>query len=119
MSVNAIANSKTYTLQGWSTGMEALVASITKSLLNDRLSITLAGVTGLNKGGSINMDSHSRGRDFTNVQHIKVPLAQVQLNVSYTFGNTKVRTKEHKSRIENDFMEKKSEQEQINGTTNM
>ena len=119
LSVNAIANSKTYTLQGWSTGMEALVASITKSLLNDRLSITLAGVTGLNKGGSINMDSHSRGRDFTNVQHIKVPLAQVQLNVSYTFGNTKVRTKEHKSRIENDFMEKKSEQEQINGTTNM
>ena len=90
-----------------------------RSLLNDRLSITLAGITGLQDGGSINMDSHSRGRDFTNLQHIKVPLAQAQLHVSYTFGNTRVRAKEHKSRIENDFMEKKSEQEQINSTTNM
>lgn len=119
LSLNAIANTKSYTLQGWSTGMEALVASVTKSLLNDRLSITLAGITGLQDGGSINMDSHSRGRDFTNLQHIKVPLAQAQLHVSYTFGNTRVRAKEHKSRIENDFMEKKSEQEQINSTTNM
>lgn len=119
LSVNAIANSKSYALQGWSTGFEALVGSLTKTFLNDRLSVTLAGITGLHDGGSLRMDTHSRGADFTNVQRIKVPLSQVQLHLSYTFGNTRVKAKEHKSRIENDFMEKKSDQEQINSSTNM
>jgi hypothetical protein len=41
----------------------------------------------------------------------------VQLSVSYTFGNTGVKTREHKTRIENDFLEKKSEQEQISNSS--
>ena len=51
------------------------------------------------------------------MQHIRVPITQAQLHVSYTFGNQRVKAKEHKSRIKNDFMEKKSEQEQIGTAT--
>ena len=56
------------------------------------------------------------GSDYTQMQHIRVPVSQVMVSVSYTFGKQGVKAKEHKSRIKNDFMEKKSEQEQI-GTT--
>ena len=46
-----------------------------------------------------------------------MPLSQLQLNLSYTFGKKGVQTREHKSRIENDFLEKKSDQEQISNTS--
>ena len=117
LSANVIASMKTYTLQGWSTGFQGIVGSLSKSLLNDRLNISLSAITGLKKGGNINIDSYSAGRDFVHRQNISVPLSQVQLVVSYTFGNTGIKAKEHKTRIENDFLEKKSEQEQISNTS--
>jgi outer membrane receptor protein involved in Fe transport len=117
LSANVIASMKTYTLQGWSTGFQGLVGSLSKSLLNDRLNISLSAITGLEKGGDIHIDSYSAGRDFVHRQNISVPISQVQLVVSYTFGNTGIKAKEHKTRIENDFLEKKSEQEQISNTS--
>ena len=117
LSANVIASMKTYTLQGWSTGFQGLVGSLSKSLLNDRLNISLSAITGLDKGGDIHIDSYSAGRDFVHRQNISVPISQVQLVVSYTFGNTGIKAKEHKTRIENDFLEKKSEQEQISNTS--
>ena len=117
LSANVIASMKSYTLQGWSTGFQAVVGSLSKSLLNDRLNVSLSAIAGMGKGGNIHIDSYSAGRDFTNKQNISVPLSQVQLSVSYTFGNTGVKTREHKTRIENDFLEKKSEQEQISNSS--
>ena len=117
LSANVIANSKTYTLQGWQSGFQVLVASLSKSLLGDRLNVSLSAITGLHDGGSISIDSYSAGRDFTHRQHIRVPMSQLQLNLSYTFGKKGVQTREHKSRIENDFLEKKSDQEQISNTS--
>lgn len=119
LSANVIANSKTYTLQGWSSGFEAFVASLSKSLLSDRLNISLSAITGIHSGGSIHIKSYSAGRDFCHRQDIRVPLSQLQLNISYTFGKKGVQTREHKSRIENDFLEKKSDQEQISNPQGM
>ena len=85
--------------------------------MNDRLSISINGVTALSKGGKLKMDSHTSGKDFTNVMRLRVPITMVMCSVSYTFGNTKVQAKQHKSRIENDFTEKKSEQEQVGTST--
>lgn len=119
LSMNALTNSRTYSLQGWSSGFNLVVGSLTKSLLNDRLNISLSAVTGLDKGGSIHVDSHTEGLGFTSTQRIKVPLHQVALSVSYTFGNQRVQTRERKSRIENDFMERQSEGEQLNNAGSM
>lgn len=119
LSANVIADSRTYTLQGWSSGFKLVVGSLTKTLLNDRLSITLAGATGLDKGGSIRVDSHSEGLGFTTTQRTKVPFHHVSLSVSYTFGNQSVQTRERKSRIKNDFMEVKSDSEQLNNAGSM
>ena len=114
---NAILNTKSYTLQGWMTGYELLVANLSKSFLDKRLNIALAGIVGLHDRGAITIDNYRQGRDYTQMQHIRVPITQAQLHVSYTFGNQRVKAKDHKSRISNDFMEKKSEQEQIGTTT--
>lgn len=116
LSLNLISNSRSYSLQGWNSGFNIGFASLTKSFLNERLSLTLQGVTGLNNHGKLCFDAYSRGKDFTNKVNIKVPISNVSLSVSYTFGNTKVRVKEHKSRIENDFTEMKSDQEQMGST---
>ncbi len=119
LSANAIMNSRTYTLQGHSTGFKLGVLSLTKSFFSDRLSITLSGVTALGNGGKLALDTSTRGYDFEQTTKVRVPMQQVQLTLSYTFGNTGVKAKEHKSRIENDFMEKKSDSEQLSNSTGM
>lgn len=113
LSMYWIGNTKSYTLQGWNTGFNLGVLGLTKSFLNDRLNVSIQGVTGIGNHGKLKIDTYTRGHDFENKQKINVPISQFSLTVSYTFGNTKVRAKEHKSRIENDFTEKKSDQEQM------
>ena len=117
LGLNGVINSKSYSLQGWSSGFQIAMASLTKSFMDDRLNISLQGVLGLNKGCNLNLDTYTKGHDFSNMQTIKVPISQFNISISYSFGNTKVRAQRHKSRIENDFTERQSEQEQMGTTT--
>ena len=117
LGLNAILNTKSYTLQGWMSGYELLVANLSKDFLDKRLNVAIIGITGLHDRGAISMDMYHKDRDHTQMQHIRVPVSQVMLSVSYTFGKQGVKAKEHKSRIKNDFMEKKSEQEQVPNAT--
>ena len=117
LGLNGVVNSKNYNLQGWSSGFRLLIGSLSKSFINDRLNISLQGIIGLNKGFKLNIDNYSEGKDFTNLQTIHVPISQFNISLSYTLGNTKVKASRHKSRIENDFTERKSEQEQMSTGT--
>ena len=74
LSVYAMTSTKNYTLQGWSGGFNLITANISKSLLKDKLNLSLMGLMGLNKGGNINIESHSQGKDFTSHTLTKVPL---------------------------------------------
>ena len=114
LSAFAITSTKNYTLQGWSGGFNLLTASVSKSLLNDKLTIGVQGLLGLNGGGKINIESESRGKNFTTHTNIKVPIYGVTLTVSYTFGNSKVKAKQHVNRVQNDFIEQQSQGEVIN-----
>ncbi len=114
LSAFAITSTKNYTLQGWSGGFNLLTASISKSLLKDKLTLSLSGLTGLNKGGKLNIESYSRGQNFTSSTNIKVPIYGVTFTVSYTFGNTKMMQKQHVNRVQNDFIEQQSQGEMIN-----
>ncbi len=114
MSLFAITSTKSYTLQGWSSGFNMLTGSITKSFLNDKLNVGVQGILGLSKGGSLNIESYSRGADFTNHMSIKVPISSVSLTVSYTFGNSKKQQKMFQSRVQSDYMEHQSNEERIN-----
>ena len=114
LSAFAIASTKSYTLQGWSGGFNLLTASISKSLLKDKLNLSLSALTGLNDGGSIMIESNSRGKDFTSHTKVKVPIYGVSFTVSYTFGNSKMASKQRVSRVQNDFIEQQSQGEMIN-----
>ena len=115
LSAFAIASTKSYTLQGWSGGFNLLTASLSKSLLKDKLNLSVSALTGLNDGGSIMIESNSRGKDFTSHNKVKVPIYGVSFTVSYTFGNSKMQNRQqHQTRIQNDFIEQQSQGEMIN-----
>ena len=114
LSAFAITSTKSYTLQGWSGGFNLLTASLSKSLLKDKLTLSVSGLMGLNKGGNINIESSSRGKDFTSYTNVKVPIYGVTFTVSYSFGNSKKQAQQHVSRVTNDFIEQQSQGEMIN-----
>ena len=114
LSAFLITSTKNYTLQGWSGGFNMLTATLSKSLFNDKLTIGVQGIVGLNKGGNLNIESSSRGQNFTSYTNVKVPIYGVTFTVSYTFGNSKVRAKQHVNRVQNDFIEQQSQGEIIN-----
>lgn len=119
LSVYAMTSTKNYTLQGWSGGFNLITANISKSLLKDKLNLCLMGMMGLNKGGNINIESHSQGKDFTSHTLTKVPLYGFTFTVSYTFGNSKRQAQQHTSRIQNDYIEQQSQGEMINSVGNV
>lgn len=109
-----ITSTKSYTLQGWSSGFNMLAINLSKSLLNDKLTISAGLNTGLSKNGNINMDTYSQNKEFTNKQSIKIPMASFTIGINYTIGNYKAKTKDKKPTIDNDYIEQKSQMEQIN-----
>ena len=114
LSLFAITSTKSYTLQGWSSGFNLLTGSINRSFFNDKLTVGVQGVVGLSSGGRLEIENFSRGRDFTNHMLIRVPISSVSLNVSFTFGNTKKQMKQFQSRVQSDYMEHQSNEERIN-----
>ena len=114
LSAFAITSTKSYSLQGWNGGFNLLTGSLSKSLLKDKLTLSVSGVVGLNKGGKLNIESRSSGKDFTSHTNVKVPIYGVTFTVSYTFGNSKIRAKQHTNRVQDDFIEQRSQGEIIN-----
>ena len=114
LSLFAITSTKSYTLQGWSSGFNLLTGSLTRSFLNDKLTVGVQGILGLSGGGNLKIENYSQAADFTNHTLIKVPISSVSLNVSFTFGNSKKQQKVFQSRVESDYMENQSTDERIN-----
>ena len=119
LSAFAITSTKSYSLQGWNGGFNLLTGSLSKSLLKDKLTLSVSGVMGLNKGGKLNIESRSSGKDFTSHTNVKVPIYGVTFTVSYTFGNSKIRAKQHTNRVQDDFIEQQSQGEVINSVGNV
>jgi outer membrane receptor protein involved in Fe transport len=114
LSAFVISSTKSYTLQGWSSGFNLITASLSKSLLKNKLNLSISGLMGLNKGGNLSIETYSRGKDFSSRNTVKVPIYGVTFTVSYTFGNAKIAQKQHQSRVQNDFIEQQSQGEMIN-----
>ncbi|MCE2616606.1 TonB-dependent receptor domain-containing protein [Phocaeicola oris] len=113
LSVNAMSNTKSYTLQGYRSGFNILSATVNKSFCKDKLNVSVIGVTPF--FGKLNIKNYSKGKNFETTQKVSVPVNAVLLNVSWSFGNTKHRAKQIKSNISNDdYIEHQSESEQIN-----
>ena len=114
LSAYVITSTKSYNLQGWSSGFNMLTGTLSKSFFDDKLTISVIGMTGLGNGGALAINSYSEGKDFTNKMDIKVPMQSVSVTVSYTFGNTKKQFMQRRSRVESDYIEHQSSGETIN-----
>ena len=114
-------STKSYTLQGWSNGFNLITANLSKSFFDDKLSIGVMGLMGLSKGGDLKMETYSKGNQFLSHQTINVPIGSISLNVTYTFGNTKrqMNQQQHVSRVQNDYIEQKSQGEVLNSVGNV
>lgn len=92
LSLNFIGSTKSQTLQGWSSGMDMLMATLSRSFLkDDRLNVSVMGVTPLS-GSNLEFKSKTAGSDFVSYTTTSIPLRTVSLSVSWTFG------KQHKSK---------------------
>ena len=109
-----INSSKSYSLQGWTSGFNMLTASLSKTFFDDKLSLSLQGMVGLSEGGNLKMESYSNGNNFLSHQTIKVPMSGITFSVSYSFGNTKRQMRQHQNRIQNDYIEQQSQGEMLN-----
>ena len=101
LSANFFGMSRRYSLQGWNSGFMGLSMAISKSFLDDRLSITLQGFTNLNKGPA-RFKMHSEGKDFTLDGLMRFPIRNIGLNLAWNFGKKGIQTTSVKHTISND-----------------
>ena len=103
LSLNYMHNSRTYQLDGYTGGYSGLMSGLTKTFLDDRLTVTLNGVTGFAKGGAIEASQHKKGADYVSSYVTRVPVAMAGLSLSWSFGTSKnVQVKKANRSIEND-----------------
>lgn len=108
-----ILNSKSYTLQGYNSGLSIGVVSVSKSFLKDKLSVSVNGVTSLARDGKLHLDQHATGKNFTTDTYIKVPINSVNVSIIWKFGNTNKQFKQHQSKVESDYIEHKNSTDNI------
>jgi putative tonB-dependent receptor len=111
--VNVTGSTNKYTLQGYQTGHNMLISTLTKSLFNDKLSLSLLYLSPLT--GKLEIKQYSKGHDFENKMNIKIPLRNLMFTVSWNFGNTKKTFQQRSSKITNDFQEREDSNSQVPG----
>ena len=111
-----IMSTKNKSLQGWNSGFKMLAVNLSKSFIDDKLSVSLGFNTGLSKGGKTLIENYVETPSFSNKTTIKVPMLAVNLGITFKFGSSG-RVKEVKSNlIENDFIDTKSQMESISNS---
>ncbi len=109
LSEGLIYNSKDYNLQGWSSGFTGCYAALTKTFLDDKLSVSLQGFTHLSGGSKMKFEMYSAGNGYESMTTVRVPVRQLTLSLSWTFGKAGVSVKKAARSIENeDVLEKSS-----------
>ena len=86
LSANLFKAGRNVSLQGWNSGMSMGMLGLTKTFFDDRLSLSVNGVTHLTKGKAMTMESYSEGQGFTVNSLTAIPMRQVMFQVSWTFG---------------------------------
>ena len=103
LSANIITTGKQITLQGWSTGMSIGMLGLTKTFLDDRLSLSVNGLVPLAKGFKMTMNSHTAGAGFISDMTTRIPMSAVTFQISWSFGKQgNYTTKRTRRSIENE-----------------
>lgn len=102
ISGNLYARSRSYSLQGWQSGMGFVSLGITKTFFDERLSLSLRGQSNLGLGNMV-FTSHSEGDSFVQDMSQSIPIKAASFSISYTFGkNRNIQQKRTARSITND-----------------
>lgn len=112
LSMNFMTSTKSYNLQGWSTGFNAMMGSLSRTFFKEHVSVSISGSSSLSNDG-FKFKSYSKGTDFVSRTVTAIPISNIGLNVSYTFGK-KLTIKQPKRSIKNtDVKDNQSQSESI------
>lgn len=101
--VGSIIQSKQQNLQGYQSGMAFFYSTLSKSIVKDKLDLSLMFLTPTDD--KLNIKQKTVGSDYVQNMTVKVPLRQISLTLTWKFGNTKKQFQQAKSNIKNDFQE--------------
>lgn len=88
LGLNYISNTKSYNLQGWNSGYNIGVISLSRSFMKDeRLSISAMVISPLS-GKDLKIESYSEGTGFNTRNNINIDLRMVNFTVTYKLGHT-------------------------------
>lgn len=107
LSIFTGGRTKSIKLQGYGQSFNMITATANKSFLKDKLDVSLSYFMPF--GGKFRMNDITTTPDFTYSMKTIVPIKYVGLTLTWKFGNTNKRFDQHKSKISNDFEEKKQE----------
>ena len=103
LSENFIWMGRRNNLQGYQSGISGIaVAGITKTFLDDRLSLSLQALTPVTKSGKIEVEVVSRDTNYEMKTLATVPIRQVILSLNWTFGKAGTSVKKTARTISND-----------------
>lgn len=103
--IGSIIQSKQHNLQGYQSGMSFFYSTLSKSIVKDKLDLSLMFLTPTDD--KLNIKQKTVGSDYVQNMTVKVPLRQISLTLTWKFGNTKKQFQKVKSNIKNDFQEEK------------
>ena len=115
LSLNVIKSTKQYNLQGWTTGFDAVMGSISRSFLKDKLNVSLTGMTPLS-GQKLKMETMACGKNFKNQTTIRIPIQMAGISISYTFGKQGIKSKKATTTIHNTDQKNQQDTKQSIGT---
>lgn len=104
LSLNTFIHGGDITLQGHSDPFRFGMLGLTKTFFNDKLSVSIQGVTPL-FSRNLTIREYSAGKDFSNASVVKIPVQNVGFKISYTFGEIRSGGKKVRHGINNDDVE--------------
>lgn len=113
MNLGVQGSTKKYNIQGYNGGMSFSYIVLTKTMLKDRLTLSLFGLTPLSD--KLNVKNYTHSKAFENISNAKVPIRMFQLSVSWKFGNSKKNYKTNQNKISSDYGEKRAQGTQVGG----
>ena len=113
LSAMYMLNTPSVTLQGETAGMNIHMLGLSKTLLNDRLSLSVNAINPFHS--TMTMKITSSGEGYTNVSDSKISMCSVIGSVSYRFGDLKMRQQTRTTQLDSDIKEVSDSNEQMNG----
>ncbi len=100
-SANLFGNSRRYNLQGYSGSFSGIATGLSKSFLEDKLTLSIQAFSPL-EGARAHFRNYTAGNGFSSENNVSVPISRVGFELSWSFGKSHFQVKKARKTISND-----------------